>query len=161
MLPDHLSSTFKTAAQGLNLQKKRIEIASANIANSRSTATEGGGQVYRPQSVRSIGPEKENFVDVFANSIRNSGSDGVNRPDMGAASNEAGLGPSFIVEQKNSFRYEFDPAHPDADENGMVKYPDVDLLREMAVMTSANRLYEANLSSIEAAKEIQKRAMEI
>jgi flagellar basal-body rod protein FlgC len=159
MLPEHLSSTFKTAAQGLNLQKKRIEIASANIANSRSTATEGGGHIYRPQTVRSLAPAQEKFVDVFANSIRDA-SAGEN-DKVGGSAGESGLGPDFVVEQENRFRYEYDPGHPDADENGMVKYPDVDLLKEMTEMISANRLYEANLSSIEAAKEIQKRAMEI
>lgn len=74
---------------------------------------------------------------------------------------KGGLGPQFDIEEKESFRFEFDPDHPDADENGMVRYPDIDLVREMAEMVSANRLYEANLSSIEAEKEIIKRSMEI
>jgi len=65
-----------------------------------------------------------------------------------------------VVEQ-DKFRYEYDPKHPDADENGMVRYPDVDLIREMTQMVSANRLYEANLSSIEAEKEIIKRSFDI
>lgn len=71
------------------------------------------------------------------------------------------LGPKFEVVEEEQFRYEYDPNHPDADENGMVRYPDVDLIREMTQMVSANRLYEANLSSIEAEKEIIKRAFEI
>ncbi len=72
-----------------------------------------------------------------------------------------GLGPDFQVTEQNKFRYEYDPNHPDADENGMVKYPDIDMVREMTEMVSANRLYEANLSSIEAEKEIIKRSLEI
>jgi len=56
---------------------------------------------------------------------------------------------------------EYDPEHPDANEQGMVKYPDVDLVEEMTRMVSANRLYEANLSVIEAEKEIIKRSFEI
>ena len=59
------------------------------------------------------------------------------------------------------YRYEYEPNHPDADENGMVQYPDVDMVGEMAAMVSANRLYEANLSVIEAAKQIMKRSLEI
>jgi len=71
------------------------------------------------------------------------------------------LGPGLEVVEQDKFRYEYDPNHPDADENGMVRYPDVDLIREMTQMVSANRLYEANLSSIEAEKQIIKRAFEI
>ena len=72
-----------------------------------------------------------------------------------------GLGPAFEVVEQEKFRYEYDPNHPDANENGMVRYPDIDMVKEMAVMVSANRLYEANLSSIEAEKEILKKSLEI
>ena len=74
---------------------------------------------------------------------------------------KGGLGPVFEVVEQEKFRYEYDPNHPDADENGMVKYPDIDMVKEMAVMVSANRLYEANLSSIEAEKELLKKSLEI
>ena len=66
------------------------------------------------------------------------------------------LGPTSEIVETAKYRYEYDPSHPDADENGMVQYPDVDI-REMASMVSANRLYEANLSVIEAAKQIMKK----
>jgi flagellar basal-body rod protein FlgC len=73
----------------------------------------------------------------------------------------ANMGPSFEVAEENNFRYEYDPNHPDANKDGMVKYPDIDMIREMTEMVSANKLYEANLSSIEAEKEIMKRSMQI
>lgn len=72
-----------------------------------------------------------------------------------------GLGPDFRVTDEDKFRTEYDPNHPDADENGMVRYPDIDMIREMTRMMSATRLYEANLSAIEAEKEIIKRSLEI
>jgi len=75
--------------------------------------------------------------------------------------NGGGIGPEFEVTEQESYRYEFDPEHPDADENGMVRYPDVDLVREMTQLVSANRLYEANLSAVEAEKQIIKRSFEI
>jgi flagellar basal-body rod protein FlgC len=71
------------------------------------------------------------------------------------------MGPEFQVKESDNFRFEFDPNHPDADENGMVKYPDVDLVREMTQLISANRMYEANLSSVQAEKEIIRKSLEI
>jgi len=161
MLPDRIFSTFKTASQGLALQRERLAVASRNIANANTSAPKGAQNIYRPQSVKSLGPDANNFKKVLRESVS-----AISRPESpdfqppGAAGHE-GLGPSFEVEESDRFRYEYDPAHPDADENGMVRYPDVDLVHEMAAMVSANRLYEANLSSIEAEKQIIKRSLEI
>lgn len=162
MLPDRLSSTFQTAAQGLALQRERIEVASRNIANARTSTPKGSGEGYRLQRVQTLAPKQREFLNVLNETMG-----GLKRTDpkhMGLGpdvSKQGSLGPDFHVSKSNSFRYEYDPNHPDADENGMVQYPDVDMVREMAEMVSANRLYEANLSSIQAEKEIIKRALEI
>ena len=58
-------------------------------------------------------------------------------------------------------RTEYDPMHPHADENGYVQYPDINVVDEMARMMSANRIYEANLTAVQAAKEMIKRTLEI
>jgi flagellar basal-body rod protein FlgC len=164
MIPDRLSSTFKTAAQGLALQRERIDVASRNIANSQTTAPKGSGRAYRPQHVKTIAPEQENFLNVFANSVsglKQTSSKHISSNMGSVEPKNGGLGPQFYVEEQERFRYEYDPTHPDADENGMVQYPDIDMVKEMTELVSANRLYEANLSSIEAEKEIIKRSMEI
>lgn len=168
MLPDRISSTFQTASQGLAVQRERLAVASRNIANAQTTAPQGSNNVYRPQTVRTQGPTQQNFVQVLGETMGSFQKTDARHMDpyRGPLNNmnsekTGGLGPQFAVEEKESFRFEFDPDHPDADENGMVRYPDIDLVREMAEMVSANRLYEANLSSIEAEKEIIKRSMEI
>lgn len=168
MLPDRLSSTFQTASQGLAVQRERLAVAARNIANAQTTAPQGSDNVYRPQTVRTQAPTPQNFIRVFSETLGNVQKTDARHlePYRGSLDNinnekSGGLGPRFNVEEKESFRFEFDPDHPDADENGMVRYPDIDLVKEMAVMVSANRLYEANLSSIEAEKEIIKRSMEI
>ena len=148
------NSLFQTAASGLEVQKKRLEAAAQNIANSRVSSTPGSIG-YQIKSVSSKGPEDTDFLNVFQNQLEGSesiidGSDSANN-----------LGPTSEIVETAKYRYEYDPSHPDADENGMVQYPDVDMVREMASMVSANRLYEANLSVIEAAKQIMKRSMEI
>lgn len=72
-----------------------------------------------------------------------------------------GLGPRHTIVEANKFRYEYDPNNPDANDKGMVRYPDIDMVHEMTTLVSANRLYEANLSSIEAEKEIMRQAFRI
>lgn len=168
MLPDRISSTFQTASQGMAVQRERIAVAARNIANAQTTAPEGSDNIYRPQTVRTKGPVQQKFVEVLGESlstVRKTNTRHISPYqgplDMASNGKQTGLGPEFSVEEKESFRYEFDPDHPDADENGMVRYPDVDLVREMAEMVSANRLYEANISSIQAEKEIIKRSFEI
>lgn len=165
MLPDRLSSTFQTAAQGLAVQRERLAVASRNIANAQTSAPKGSDGVYRPQRLQTKGPNQQNFLNALSDSVSTLNTtnprhiEHPNEEDGG--SKRGGLGPSYKVSEEESFRYEFDPSHPDADENGMVQYPDVDMVREMTEMVSSNRLYEANLSSIEAEKEMIKRALEI
>lgn len=165
MIPDRISSAFQTAAQGLAVQRERINVASRNIANAHTTASEGSGNTYKPQTVRSSPPRPANFRQALSESMSTLKS---TRPQHFSEGHQprmkresANMGPSFEVAEENNFRYEYDPSHPDANKDGMVKYPDIDMIREMTEMVSANKLYEANLSSIEAEKEIMKRSMQI
>ncbi|MBK98407.1 MAG: flagellar basal body rod protein FlgC [Balneola sp.] len=148
------NSLFQTAASGLEVQKKRLEAAAQNIANSRVSSTPGSIG-YQIKSVSSKGPDDTDFLNVFQNQLE--GPESI----VDGSDSAINLGPTSEIVETAKYRYEYDPSHPDADENGMVQYPDVDMVREMAAMVSANRLYEANLSVIEAAKQIMKRSMEI
>lgn len=166
MLPDRLFSTFKTASQGLAVQREKISVASRNIANANTSAPEGSRNIYRPQSVHASAVPGNKFHDVMAESItslRRTHPDHLEKTTSGSkhVASPTGMGPQFEIAEADRFRYEYDPNHPDADENGMVQYPDVDLIREMTQMVSANRLYEANLSVVQAEKEIIKRSFDI
>lgn len=167
MLPGRIFSTFQTASQGLAVQREKIAVASKNIANANTSAPKGSINIYRPQSVRSLAPGLKSFENVLRDSVSTLKRTDAQHFEMpatpmgGPASTSRGLGPEFEVTETDRFRFEYDPSHPDADENGMVRYPDVDLIHEMTQMISANRLYEANLSSIQAEKEIIKRSLEI
>ncbi|NGP87406.1 flagellar basal body rod protein FlgC [Fodinibius halophilus] len=164
MLPDRISTAFQTAAQGLSMQRERINVASRNIANINSSSTKNGAS-YRPQTVRARGPEPTNFKNVLRNSVSSMRKTDGRHLSAAMPSRQQqtpqGLGPSYEVAESNSFRSEYDPQHPDADKDGMVQYPDIDMIEQMTNMVSANRLYEANLSSIEAEKQIMKRSMRI
>ena len=166
MLPDRIFSTFQTASQGMAAQREKISVASRNIANANTTAQAGSGTPYKPQSVQAAGPSHETFKNVFTSSISRLNTTNEKHISTPSAQNsgrvqQKAMGPDFQVIESDNFRFEFDPNHPDADENGMVKYPDVDLVREMTQLVSANRLYEANLSSVQAEKEIIRKSLEI
>lgn len=166
MLPDRLFSTFQTAGRGLAVQREKIATASRNIANAGVSAPKGSGNIYSPQAVQTKAVHQDNFKNVLLDSMSNLKRTDPKHfdqagPAQSISQNSGGLGPEFKVTEEDSFRYEYDPNHPDADENGMVRYPDVDLIREMTQLVSANRLYEANLSAVEAEKEIIKRSLEI
>ncbi|MEX2462858.1 MAG: flagellar basal body rod C-terminal domain-containing protein [Balneolaceae bacterium] len=153
-------TTFQTASQGLAVQREKISVASRNIANAGTSAPEGSPNVYKPQSVQTTAPSRESFKQLLLESV---GVLNKNNPQQfnSIQNKMTGLGPEFRVTEEDNFRFEYDPNHPDADENGMVRYPDIDLIREMTQMMSATKLYEANLSTIEAEKEIIKRSLEI
>lgn len=163
MLPDRIFSTFQTASKGLAVQREKIAVASRNIANANTSAPAGSSNVYRPQSVKTSAPDESNFHKVLLDSVSSLNKTQSNHisPGVAGKTGEANLGPEFEITESEKFRLEYDPNHPDADENGMVRYPDIDLIREMTQLISANRLFEANLSSIEAEKEIIRRSLDI
>lgn len=161
---DRLFSVFKTAERGLAVQRENIAIASENIANANTTRTDQGGP-YKPKTQILTALSQDDFRSVLNDSGLLMNTDGANqysKPDV-LVDNQTpqDLGPESEVVSENKFRYEYDPGNPDADENGMVKYPDVDMVQEMTRMVSANRLYEANLSVVEAEKQIIKQSLQI
>ncbi|MCC5926867.1 MAG: flagellar basal body rod protein FlgC [Bacteroidetes bacterium] len=168
MLPDRMFTTFRTAAQGLAVQREKIAVAGRNIAHANTSSRPGNEGVYRPQSVVTSLGEEQNFQRMLldnvqnlqqANAPRRLDANGNNGNPQAAFTHN--LGPQIQVVETDAFRYEFDPNHPDADQNGMVRYPDIDLITEMTQLISANRLYEANLSVVEAEKQIIRRSLEI
>lgn len=165
MLSDRVFSTFQTAAQGLAVQREKIAVAARNIANANTTAPANSDQGYRTQRVVTSVVNNESFGKILLDSVaalqRGSASPRASgTPDMPSAI-PRGLGPQAQVVSLDQSRLEYDPNHPDADETGMVRYADIDLVREMTEIVSANRLYEANLSAVEAEKNILRRSFEI
>ena len=120
---DPLISASRIAGSGLEAQSTRMRIISENLANANSTGESAGADPYRRKTITF-----ESALD------RASGASLVKVEGVSA--------------DRAPFRTEFDPSHPAADENGMVKLPNVDMLVEMADMREANRAYEANLAII-------------
>lgn len=162
---DRFFSVFKTAGRGLAVQREQISVASKNIANANTTKQLNGNGSYRPKTlVTSTGSNGRFFKALESSLLQMDRSNTAHVSEPSTRSQEmlnADLGPRIQIEEQEQFRFEYDPEHPDADENGMVKYPDIDLIEEMTRMVNANRLYEANLSVIEAEKTNIKHAFEI
>ncbi len=157
-------SVFRTSARGLEAQRVALGVASENIANANTSRT-ADGEPYRVQRAvhRAEGGAGAQFRAVLR------GDEDLRRTDArhlgGLTARRFGAsaegGPETAVEKQDGERIEYDPGHPDAGPDGYVRYPDVNVVTEMAGMISANRLYEANLSTLQAAKEMLKRTLEI
>lgn len=126
-------------ASGLSLERMKLDVASTNIANVNTTRTAEGG------------PYKEKTVE-FSENLRQA--QGTNKITS------AGVKVTNIAED-NTTKLTYDPMNPDADANGYVEMPNVNMADEMVDMIQAMRTYEANVSSTEANKNILKKALEI
>ena len=164
LTPIRSFSPFRTAARGLEAQRVALGVATENIANATTTRT-ADGTAYQPKRAVQEAPASFRAFErtMRATTLRLTTTD--DRHLGGArrfrAPEGAELGPSTEVVGEARERLEYDPTHPDADADGYVHYPDINVVDEMARMISANRIYEANLTSVKAAKEMIKRSLEI
>ncbi|MDY0235507.1 MAG: flagellar basal body rod protein FlgC [Gudongella sp.] len=140
-------SVFKSMqinTSGLNLERLKLDVISTNIANVNTTRTEDGGP-YK----RKIVLFKENLVNE---TNRLSGANGMS---------SEGVKVTGIGEDVSEFRMEYDPSHPDADENGYVAMPNINMVDEMIELIKTQRTYEANVTALNTSKSILKKALEI
>ncbi len=141
-------TSLDIGASGLTAQRLRMDTISQNIANINTTRTANG----TPYRRREVILEERKGSDSFA-SILSGESNKLN--------DGQGVRVSKVVEDSSDFRKVYDPGHPDADENGYVSMPNVDIVTEMVNMISATRSYEANVTSINATKSMALKALEI
>jgi flagellar basal-body rod protein FlgC len=145
-------NSLRIGASALSAQRLRLDLIANNIANAETTRTAEGGAYQRKDVV--FAPQGANsFLPRFLQAISNKGS----QPELGSA----GVRAASIVTDQAAGPRVYDPTHPDADEEGYVTYPNVNLVVEMTNMLSATRSYEANLAVIDAAKRMAIKALEI
>jgi len=140
-------NSINASASGLTAEKLRMDVISKNIANANTTRT-ADGTPYRRQMVVFQEAEKHLPFSHYLN-------------DASKKLVGAGVKVTAIVEDKTPFKQVYDPGHPDADENGYVKMPNVDIMTEMVNMISASRAYEANITAINSTKSMAMKALEI
>jgi flagellar basal-body rod protein FlgC len=145
-----MSSDFATglriSASGLSAQRLRMNTISSNIANINTTRTPEGGPYRRKDVVFESMPDARNFGEL----VTMPPNDNLQRVQV----------TDIHVDEKGvDLRYE--PDHPDANTEGYVAYPKINLMEEMANMIQATRSYEANVSAIQASKDMALGALEI
>lgn len=134
-------------SSALSAQRMRMDVVMENVANIDTTRT-AEGEPYRRRYV------------VFQEKERPAFSEYMNESISGVAG--AGVRVSTIGEDTTSeFTYQYDPTHPDADEYGYVRKPNVELVQELVDMMSATRSYEANVTVFNATKNMAMTALEI
>lgn len=139
--------SFSISASGLTAEKLRLDITANNIANVNSS-----GRADDPAN-----PPYSRKIPIFTQMLEQAGDNGVLRNRYKGA----GVRVSKIVEDRNEPRLVYDPTHPHADEKGYVAYPNINMVNEMVNMISATRAYEANVTALNAAKDIALKALEI
>jgi len=137
------------SGSALTAQRLRMDIIAENIANVETTRTEDGGPYRRKRVI--MEPRNPDFAETLQQRISGDPK----------ASVTGGVRVTGIVEDQSDFKLKYDPTHPDADENGYVQMPNVDLTLEMVDMISAYRSYQANVTAFNAYKDMAVRALEI
>lgn len=165
LINKHTFSSFQTVARGLEAQRIAIAATTENIANASTTRTADGSPYALKRSVHEIPDPRykrfENILNQMQSDMDVSNGRHFEGTSLRRRLANAEMGPQTTVESDASFRSDYDPSHPHADELGYVQYPDINVVEEMARLISANRIYEANLSAFQTAKEMTKKTLEI
>lgn len=158
-------SVFRTAARGMEAQRIALGTASENIANATTSRTEDGTPYAMKRAVHEVEDDRynrfANMLDQMRMPLQRTDGRHMDNVTLRRQLPDVELGPLTEVEEDLRLRSDYDPTHPHADVDGYVQYPDVNVVEEMARMISANRIYEANLSAVQSAKEMIKRTLEI
>ncbi len=142
-----LYDAMRTSASGLSAQRLRMNLISANLANVHTTRTAEGGPYRRREVVFQAVPPARGFGAAMRHAA--------------TAAPPSEVRPLKIIEDVRPPVLKYDPGHPDADENGYVALPQVNVMEEMVNLMSATRSYEANLNAVRAARDMALKALEI
>lgn len=142
-------TTFKSmsiSSSALSAQRLRMNVLSTNLANAQTTRTAEGGPYKRRDVVFTARPTGNQFQDYL---------DGTHDARLSKVQ------VSGIHEDQSAPRRVLDPSHPDADQDGYVELPNIQVMTEMVNMIAATRAYEANATALNETKQMAMKALEI
>ena len=139
-------TSIDIGASALKAERTHLNVISMNLANVKTTRTEYGGPYRRKEAIF-----KETEVDSPFSKAMNSALD----------QEVKGVRVESIQNDRRPLKQVYEPGHPDADEEGYVSYPDINVVEEMTNMLQAMRAYEANVSTITTSKNMFTKALEI
>lgn len=141
-------SSFDINASGMTAQRYRLDIISENVANVNTTRTVDGTPYRRKVVVFEQKPDRLTFKRVFDKCHNTYNGQGVRITKVGE-------------DHETEMVMAYDPSHPDADENGYVTYPNVNVVTEMTNLIDASRAYEANATAFNASKAMAMKGLEM
>lgn len=148
---NNMFSGLDASASGLTAQRLRLDVIAGNIANVDSTRTPEGGPFKRQllvfASKNEFDARKFPFLPMKIKTE-------MTKPGEGVRVTE-------IMKDPSPPRLKFDPSHPDANNQGYVAYPNIDIVKEMVDMISASRAYEANIQAMNSAKNMAMKSLSI
>jgi flagellar basal-body rod protein FlgC len=167
-----LFNSIRISATGMHGQRVKMDVVAENLANTETTRTEEGTpyrrkravfqellqkKLGRLQALRARRPQGQGLELQATHRAHMSGGNEARRTELvpGVAVDVA------TAPDASDFRVVYDPGHPDADEDGYLLLPNVNVITEMVDMITASRAYEANVSAVQAAKEMFNRALDI
>ena len=154
------------SGSGLSAQRRKLTAIASNLANVDTTRTDQGGPYKRRRVVMLEAPKMSKFstlLDQEKTRLRRTEHEHMpeGEPRPGEFFVGSGVMSQEVREEPIKPRMVYDPNHPDAREDGMVLYPDVNVITEMVDMIAASRAYEANVTVMSAAKDMINRSLEI
>jgi len=139
-------STVNTSASGLTAQRLRMDLIADNIANVNTTRTDDGLPYRRKLAI--FRERNGSFVNKLSSKIENNGTGN-------------GVEVAGIEEDTKPFKTVYRPEHPDANQDGYVQMPNINITSEMVDMIDASRSYEANVTALNTTKRMALKALEI
>ena len=139
-------SSMNISASALSAERTRMNLISSNLANANATRTPEGGPYKRKDAVFAATPLESRFARAL---------------DGAAGKELRQVEVQRIIEDQSPPRMQYEPGHPDANAQGYVAMPNVNVIEEMADMISATRTYEANVTAVQAAKSMALKTLEI
>lgn len=147
-------STMNVIGSGITAQHLRLDVISENVTNINTTRTEEGGPYRRKVVVFQAMDGRETFRDVMARVqngvVSNAGQE-----------NTGGVRVIEIAEDPTDFKLKYDPTDPDANEDGYVELPNVDLVKEITDAMAASQSYSANVTTFNVLKSVISSGLEI
>ena len=137
-------NSFKISSSAMRAQSQRLDTISSNLANIETTSTPEGGP-YKKKSVY-FQSAPVSFQEQLDGNLRDA---------------TQGVKVTKIIEDKSAPRKVYNPSHPDANTDGYVEMPNINVMEEMVDMMSATRSYQANATVIKSAKRMALKALEI
>ena len=139
-------TNMKISSSGLNVQRKRMEAISRNLANLETTRTPEGGPYLKKDILVTAVPMESEFGSIFKNKL----GDRLTKPQI-----------TEVVEDQTEPKMVYKPKHPDANNEGYVAMPNIDPMTEVVNMVTTQRSFDANVTAMNASKAMAVRAIDL